>query len=67
MNCPPQNKLELVDNDQENMVFNDDESMINGDGDDGWWLEAMKAADNAEQMKNSFTSSMVSLAISCCH
>ncbi|XP_057527812.1 uncharacterized protein LOC130806666 isoform X2 [Amaranthus tricolor] len=63
MNCPPQNKLELVDNDQENMVFNDDESMINGDGDDGWWLEAMKAADNAEQMKNSFTSSMENYAI----
>ncbi|KAL2922067.1 DNA-directed primase/polymerase protein [Bienertia sinuspersici] len=45
------NKFEIPDNDQENMVVGGNKSMID-DSDESWWLEAVKAADNLENMGN---------------
>lgn len=45
-------KLELVDSDHKHFAHGD-EAMIDGDSNDEWWLEAIKVADNAENMGNS--------------
>lgn len=62
-----ENKFELADNDPEFMVQNGQESMIDEDSDDSWWFEAVKAADNIENVGNLLLSAMVSLFVSLCH
>lgn len=52
-----------ADIDQENLVPGGHESLIDGDSDDSWWHEAVKVADNVENMGDLFISSMVSFII----
>ncbi|XP_010671594.2 uncharacterized protein LOC104888354 [Beta vulgaris subsp. vulgaris] len=47
-----------ADIDQENLVPGGHESLIDGDSDDSWWHEAVKVADNVENMGDLFISSM---------
>ncbi|XP_021765011.1 DNA-directed primase/polymerase protein-like [Chenopodium quinoa] len=44
------------DNNKEHMLLGGHESMIDGDNDESWWLEAVKAADNVETMGDLFIS-----------
>uniref|UniRef100_A0A7C9CL28 DNA-directed primase/polymerase protein n=1 Tax=Opuntia streptacantha TaxID=393608 RepID=A0A7C9CL28_OPUST len=50
-------ELELVDSNHDHFVYGD-EAMIDADSNDEWWLEAIKVADNAENMGNSLLKNM---------
>ena len=58
-------ELELVDSNHDHFVYGD-EAMIDADSNDEWWLEAIKVADNAENMGNSLLKNMVSTFVVHC-